>query len=300
MSRNVITGGVGVFWATIKGYLNDNFSELYGLFTGAAGGQTIIGGENAGDALKLQGTAGNGTATSPAVQTLVGNNGNVVAETTLNNGNKGFGVVDPSAVVHIKAGTTAAGTAPLKLSSGVLLTAPEDGTLEHANGRFYITGTNRRAISRAGDILVESTTVANTAAETTIYTATLVANTMSAGKVYRLSCLGMFSTANASSSVTVKVKIGSTVISSATTSLGVVSDKPWHTYISVTCRTAGAAGTVAVHGDTEFNTDFLHTCVESATINTEVQSAFTVTVQWNSANSGNTIGVHQGYLEVFG
>jgi len=45
--------------------------------------------------LSLQGTAGNGTLASPAIQALVGNNGATTALTILNNGNIGIGTTDP-------------------------------------------------------------------------------------------------------------------------------------------------------------------------------------------------------------
>jgi hypothetical protein len=63
----------------------------YAVLAGLAGGQTLIGGTEVADILKLQGTSGVGTPTSPAIQLLVGNNGATVAATILNNGNILFG-----------------------------------------------------------------------------------------------------------------------------------------------------------------------------------------------------------------
>lgn len=109
---------------------------------GLSGGQTFIGGTAATDVVKLQGTSGNGTLTSAAIQGLVGNNGGTVAYTALNNGNFGIGVVSPTATLHIKAGTTSAGTAPIKLSSGSLMTAPEAGAIEFLTDKLYFTQTS--------------------------------------------------------------------------------------------------------------------------------------------------------------
>lgn len=64
--------------------------------SGKSGGQTLIGGKNATDALTLQGTSATGTPTSPAIVVLVGDNGSIIAETTLNNGNKGIGTNAPN------------------------------------------------------------------------------------------------------------------------------------------------------------------------------------------------------------
>ncbi len=55
----------------------------------------------------------------------------------------GFGVDPPSAIVNIAAGTAAAGTAPIKLTPGTLLTTPELGAVEFVDngttGHLYIT-----------------------------------------------------------------------------------------------------------------------------------------------------------------
>ena len=63
----------------------------YAFLAGRAGGQTLIGGTGVTDILKLQGTSGDGTLTSPAIQLLVGNAGVTTAITVLNNGNVGIG-----------------------------------------------------------------------------------------------------------------------------------------------------------------------------------------------------------------
>ena len=44
-----------------------------------------------------------------------------------------------TAYLHLAAGTTAAGTAPLKLTSGVSLAAPEAGAIEFTSDDFFAT-----------------------------------------------------------------------------------------------------------------------------------------------------------------
>jgi hypothetical protein len=51
----------------------------------------------------------------------------------------GLGVASPTAVVHIKAGTATAGTAPIKLTAGTNLTTPESGTFEYDGTNLYFT-----------------------------------------------------------------------------------------------------------------------------------------------------------------
>jgi len=69
---------------------------------------------------------------------------------TINNGNVGIGTTGPTAVLHLKAGTAAANTAPLKFTSGTLLTTPEVGAMEFLNDTLYFTittGAARRSIT---------------------------------------------------------------------------------------------------------------------------------------------------------
>jgi hypothetical protein len=59
-------------------------------------------------------------------------------------GDTGFGVATPTAVIHIKAGTATAGTAPLKLTTGTLLTTAEQGTIEYLDPKLYFTNSDGR------------------------------------------------------------------------------------------------------------------------------------------------------------
>lgn len=54
-------------------------------------------------------------------------------------GRLGLGITSPTAFLHLKAGTTTANTAPLKFSSGALLTTPEAGAFEYLTDKFYGT-----------------------------------------------------------------------------------------------------------------------------------------------------------------
>lgn len=63
-------------------------------------------------------------------------------------GNVGIGVTAPTAVLHLKAGTATAGTAPLKLTSGVNLTQAVDGAFEYDGANLYFTvGSTRKTVT---------------------------------------------------------------------------------------------------------------------------------------------------------
>jgi hypothetical protein len=60
-------------------------------------------------------------------------------------GNVGIGTTSPTALLHLKAGTATAGTSPLKLTSGTLMTTPEAGAIEFLTDAYYATITTGAA-----------------------------------------------------------------------------------------------------------------------------------------------------------
>jgi len=75
------------------------------------------------------------------------NIGNLIYASGLGSGNTastgkvgiGTGTVTPTAVLHLKAGTASANTAPLKLTSGTNLTTAEAGAVEYDGTNFFVT-----------------------------------------------------------------------------------------------------------------------------------------------------------------
>lgn len=70
--------------------------------------------------------------------------------TPTTNGKIAIGIQTPTAVLHLKAGTTAATTAPLKFTSGALMTTAEAGAVEFLTDKAYLTittGTARKELT---------------------------------------------------------------------------------------------------------------------------------------------------------
>jgi hypothetical protein len=107
----------------------------------------------------------------------------------------GIGVGDTaSAVLHLKAGTTSPGTAPLKFTAGPLMTNVEPGAIEYKGHTFYATTyLVRRSVVLAQDIVMSDVTATATS-ETTVYTQTMAANYLTAGKVIIAKLVGKYST----------------------------------------------------------------------------------------------------------
>jgi len=57
----------------------------------------------------------------------------------------GIGRINPTALLHLNAGASAAGSAPLKFTSGPVLTAPEPGAIEFLTDIYYATITTGSA-----------------------------------------------------------------------------------------------------------------------------------------------------------
>lgn len=75
----------------------------------------------------------------------------------IKNGNVGIGTASPTAVLHLKAGTATANTAPLKFTSGVNLTTPEAGAMEfNGTNLFFSPSTIRHTVNHG---LTESATL---------------------------------------------------------------------------------------------------------------------------------------------
>ncbi len=82
-----------------------------------------------------------------------------------NTGNVGIGTITPTSVLHLKAGTSTAGTAPLKFTSGTNLTVAEAGAMEWDGTNLFVTqttGPTRKTLAYTTDIVNSPITIVNT------------------------------------------------------------------------------------------------------------------------------------------
>lgn len=156
------------------------------------------------------------------------------------------------------------------------------------------------------------TTVANTVAETSLggTIVTFPANYFRVGHGFRLRLAGFFSTkASAAGTLTVKVKLGSTIIAqSAAFSLdNNLTNQFWE--LGECCfgyRTLGASGTIMgqcgfKHTYSDAGQDELHMAsminTSAVVINTTISQALTVTAQFSVADVANTITCTCGHVD---
>lgn len=213
-------------------------------------------------------------------------------------GRVGIGTTNPTAVLHLKAGTATASTAPFKFTSGTNLTTAEAGAVEYDGKTLYFSPlTTRRAVSLSSGSITSSTTVTNTATETTIYTNTIDANSFSVGKVLRALSRGYYSVANGADTFTLRFKIGGSTVATATSSTGVATNAPWHSNYLATIRTIGAGGTISSFVDLDLNDGSKDAYTESSAIDTTTSNTLTITLQWSAANAGHIFTITQSVLE---
>ncbi len=95
--------------------------------------------------IRLEGRVGS-TYTGAAPEWQFGSAGNPTFVTNhdgtftfVRRGNFGVGIAQPSALIHLNAGTASASTAPLKFTSGTNLTTPENGAVEYDGTNYFAT-----------------------------------------------------------------------------------------------------------------------------------------------------------------
>jgi len=237
----------------------------------------------------------NGTQTDPII--VAKDNGATVF--SLIDGGRLFvgGSTTPTAVLHLAAGAAAAGSAPLKFTSGTLLTSPEAGAFEYSNDKMYITSVaTQRVIDRTSDVATSTVTVSNTITETTVYTGTIPANDLRVGNVVKVSISGVLTNATATDDITINIYIGSTLVGTFKPAIGNVTGANWCVETRMTVRSTGASGSTAFHGQIDIdNSKQVDDSIE--TIDTTAAEDITVKVQWDNAKASNTISLYQGWLE---
>lgn len=171
---------------------------------------------------------------------------------------------------------------------------------------------NRINVYNSGQIFVSTTTVtvSNTAAETTLLgagvgTLTIPANFMVVGKSMRLHMSGTVTNTGVPT-LQIKAKLGATTIADSTAfaTAVITGTMGWTLDVDLTCRTAGASGTVFAQGQFAY-TPTIGTPARASLVNTAVSSAidFTatklvdVTATWGTASASNTIVQTNGNVE---
>lgn len=199
------------------------------------------------------------------------------------------------ALMVLSPGTTT--IAPLKFSSGPLLTTVTPGTMEYLDHTFYLTTyLVRRSVTLNQDIVVTPITVSNTVAETTIYSIEMAPNYPTIGKVIVPKLYGIYWSANPQTFTLRLKKTGTTLLATTSTVSGSTA-KPWEAQFVATVLSIGNSGTLQASArliqDQTLNMDALN---GTAAIDTTLTNTFTITCQ-RSATGANSLQLNQGFTE---
>lgn len=158
-------------------FLSDN--DPIGYVTGKVWAGSSKSGDVANIQLKADGNHSSGsyptkiefTVTEPSATSIDEHDPELVISST---GNVGIGMNGPTATLDIKAGTSSANSAPLKLTAGTNLSTPEAGAVEYDGSKLYFTPSTTRKVLMTGLTATASLNFPNiTAGNTTELTVTV-------------------------------------------------------------------------------------------------------------------------------
>lgn len=163
-----------------------------------------------------------------------------------------------------------------------------DGTVVRAAGTIPAANLTYTTVAA-------SATITNTATETDFnQTAVIAANTLKAGDLIRVQAHAVCSATNGTDTLTVKLKIGSTVIAS-TGALDVANGDVVLVDALLVVRTIGASGTFVASGIINIGVPGTATTkvfnLASTAIDTTVNQTIKLTGQWSAVSSGDVVAL---------
>lgn len=215
-----------------------------------------------------------------------------------------------AASVALSGGITIAKQARLAQIAG---TTVDGDTWHDSTQKALQTYVNGIEQTLSGCIFTQTATrtIANTVTETSLFTTgvgtlTLPANFFLAGKTIRLVLTGTLADTG-TPTVRLRLKYGSTTVidSTAQTLAALTGTEEWRATCELTCRAAGASGTIA--GDIWFAYDTatgtgaiqgLNIAPTTATVDTTASGAIDLTWEWGAADIANTVSCVIASVEV--
>lgn len=215
------------------------------------------------------------------------------------NGNFRLGTAANTARLSLPAGGTAAGTAPLKLTTQASpLTTPEQGTFELVGNSLQFSQlVRRRGVAMSQDVRTTTTTLGPSVSteSAALITASHGANYLEAGKQEEILIVGTITQrSNAAAICSFRIKYAGVTIQTVTTPASTaIAAIPFELRIYNTVRSTGVSGTMQCTSILIIADNVADNGSVSApiTIDTTTTQDTTVTAQWGESNAGNTLTV---------
>jgi len=229
-----------------------------------------------------------------------GTNGIIDVATQLRLGNNvtSYTAISPTGNVLLPAGAAAVGRYPIKFQAGTALTTPEAGVINFVNSKFCITNVATcRTIDRSNGTLLETITVANTDVKTLLWTATMPANSLIAGNLFKFFGVGTGSN-TANGVLTISIEVNDNEVASLSNTARNFTNDDIHIDALATQRTLnnGTNGERAFHVDLCIGDD-CNSANGVATIDTEDTMDVKIYAKWDTANAANTFSFYQALME---
>lgn len=158
---------------------------------------------------------------------------------------------------------------------------------------------DRFNLSGVINIDTTNTQVAGSAGATNLNSFTFFGNEWHPGMTVRVSVRGVYTTDDASSTVALALRMGSTTYHTITTTAATVTNAPWIINWVFTVVTLGSSGTAESSASARTNNVNKDTVASSAVaIATTTNQALTIQATWTSGSAGDTITVHQFLIEI--
>jgi hypothetical protein len=144
------------------------------------------------------------------------------------------------------------------------------------------------------------TTVANTITETVLSSYSIPANSLAANRVIRVTASGVYSTANATDTVTIRGRIAASTWHNVVNTAATVTNAQWSASWIIIVATTGAGGTA----ESQLPWVFINSVVKhdpataAKSIDTTLARTLDITAQWSAAAAANTISIRQFVVEV--
>jgi hypothetical protein len=180
----------GVGWDVMMNATDAAFNAAFGSEAGLA--------LTTGDNNTFLGRLAGSSVTTGSFNIFIGDNvfGAAASASQINIGNAwygdrigqtlGIGVSTPLALLHIKAGSASANSAPIKLTSGALMTTAEAGAIEYLTNTFYTSTTTGRGVTPTESFTINSSATSMTSGTSaqSVFNASRDVFTVGAGTTY--------------------------------------------------------------------------------------------------------------------
>lgn len=228
--------------------------------------------------------------------------GKVIAEGGARIGTSGSNTtISANGYIILPAGSTTAGTAPLKFTTQASgLATVEQGAMELIGNSLQFTNLAvRRAIVQNSFLVTSDVAVTNTTTETEIASIPHGANYLEVGKKENILLQGTINSVSGAgaNTLTIRVKYAGTTYATFVIIEAARTTQNIEIHVMTTCRAIGNGTTsIQIHARSEIDNEANDATINTLAtgLNSTVMQATSVTAEWSDASASNSLVILQG------